>query len=269
MRAVINLYLELAGGKGGVAHVPDIPGCLFRGADREALVGRASAEVGRYLDWCAAHGLGDLDSRVSAIVKARRKAVQASGPALVLRVAEEKEGAAIWESGAPAVLFDRDREPLEDASVHAHFRVVRAAYEEIARHLSPLDDADLELAPPDGSRSIAGTLDHIGHCLWWYCSRLSDELPEPGDECPKGGLARIQCLIPWAEGWLTAVPAERRADVVVPARFPSSDPAEEWTFAKVCRRQAEHIVEHIGALSARANELLDRDSVRSHRSADI
>lgn len=259
MRTVIQLYLELEPGGAGVAHVPDIPGCHYPGGDRDHLVGRASAEVGRYLDWCASHGLGDLDARVSAIVKARRKAVQASGPALVLRVAEEKPGSAMSADDGPAALFDRDREPLEDAAVHAHFRVVRAAYEEIARLLNPLDPGDLARKPGDGSSSLEEVLDHVGSGLWWISSRLSDELPEPGGECPGHGLARIQCLIPWAESYLLSVPAERRSDVVVPSRFPSRDPGEAWTFGKVCRRQAEHIVEHLGAISRRSHEWLDRD----------
>jgi len=270
MRTVIQLYLELSpGGQTGIAHVPDIPGCHFAGATREDLVGRASAEVSRYLDWCAAHGLGDLDARVAAIVKARKKAVAASGPALVLRVAEEKEGDVGRENDAPSALFDRDHESPDDPSIHAHFRVVRAAYEEMARLVNAADERDLAARPGDGSASPAETLDHIGDGLWWLCSRIADDLPEPGADCPAHGLARIQCLIPWAEAWMLSIPAERRADVVVPARFPSRDHAEAWTFGKVCRRQAEHMVDHLGELKRRGDDWLDSEPSREQNRVEL
>jgi hypothetical protein len=133
----------------------------------------------------------------------------------------------------------------------------------MARMLSPLEGAAFDRRPEGGGRSLAETLDHIGRCLWWYCSRLSDELPEPGGECPEHGLARIQCLIPFAESWLLAVPADRRADVIVPSRFPTRDPAEAWTFRKVCRRQAEHMVEHLSGLRRRRHEWVDTNAVES------
>jgi hypothetical protein len=118
--------------------------------------------------------------------------------------------------------------------------------------LSSVDEEDIGRKPEDGSLSAAETLDHIGDGLWWFCSRLSDDLPEPGSECPANGLPRIQCLIPWAEAWLLSVEAGKRNEVLVPTRYPSQDPSEAWTFAKVCRRQAEHVVEHLDALARRA-----------------
>jgi hypothetical protein len=44
--------------------------------------------------------------------------------------------------------------------------------------------------------------------------------------------------------------------VKVPARYPTDDPTEQWTLAKVIRRQAEHLWEHLGTIERDAASLL-------------
>ena len=46
-----------------------------------------------------------------------------------------------------------------------------------------------------------------------------------------------------------------RATFHVPTRFPTEDPQECWTHTKVCRRQAEHVWEHLPGLKMASNGL--------------
>ncbi len=232
---MIELHLEITRDGRGVGHELDLPGCHFRGESRADIVARAPSEVGRYLGWCRQHGLA------------------APGPGTEVRVVESLAGSPLWESGYPAALFQKDRVPLEDDQLRMHFRVVRAACADITRAVTGLDAAQLQVKPAPDRRSLEETLTHIGNCMWWYCSRLSDELPEPDRDCPPRGLARIEHLLPFAERWLLDFPRERRGEVIVPRRHLTSDPQEPWTHRKACRRQAEHVLEHLAGIQRRVS----------------
>ena len=258
MRSVIELHLEMTRHEGGMAHVFEFPGCCFRGENREGILARTAVEVGRYLSWCEEHGLTDVSSLVKSIIRARKRASSASGPAIVARVVEMVEGAPLWKSSQPAALFENDHEAMDDAGVQNHFRAARSVYQDVARLVSELEPAQLAYHIDDESRSLEETLTHVGDCVWWYCSRISDELPEPGEEIPAGGLARIQALLPQAEEFLLAFPLERRGEEIVPARFPSGDPQERWTHRKACRRLVEHMMEHLRGIAALREEVLER-----------
>ena len=59
---------------------------------------------------------------------------------------------------------------------------------------------------------------------------------------------RIERLLEAARECLLTVPLESRTIVHVPTRFLTKDPHEAWTHAKVCRREAEHMWEHLQTL---------------------
>jgi hypothetical protein len=241
MRTSIDLYLEMTREGRGVGHVLDLPGCHLRGESRADILSRAPSEVRRYLAWCGRHGVA-------------LRPAGADEAAQVVRIIESLPGAPLWESGNPAALFQKDRVPLDDEEVRLHFRVVRAACDDIARAVSGLDPAHLRLKPAPDRRSLEETLTHIGNCLWWYCSRLSDDLAEPDVDCPPRGLARIEHLLPFAERQLLEFPRRHRGDVIVPRRSATSDPQEPWTHRKACRRQAEHVLEHLAGVLKRAEK---------------
>ncbi len=254
MSTLVELHLETTHREGGMGHVLDLPGCHFRGDDRADILARAPIEVAGFLRWCRRHGLHGLGPTAERIL-ADWPPESNRTPALEFRVVESLPGAPLWESGNPAALFARDRQALDDEAVRAHFRVVRAACEEVARAATRLGPGVLQARPAPDRRSLEETLTHIGDCLWWYCSRLSDELPEPGRDCPERGLARIGHLVPFAERWLLEFPRERRGDVIVPRRHPSRDPQEPWTHRKACRRQAEHVLGHLPGILRRSDGL--------------
>ena len=58
-------------------------------------------------------------------------------------------------------------------------------------------------------------------------------------------MERIERLLEAAEEYLPAVPIKERTTVHIPTRFLTKDAQEAWTHTKVCRRQAEHLWEHL------------------------
>jgi hypothetical protein len=157
-------------------------------------------------------------------------------------------------------LFARDCAPVAIPHVTEAFDVADHAWADIARRIARLGSAQRSTPPSAGKRSIEETLEHLGNCFWWYCSRIDDGLPD----WPDAGLSfeeRADAFLRRARAWCreragTGGPAAS-GPAVVPTRYPTDDPEEQWTLAKVIRRQAEHLWEHLGTVERDAGG--DRD----------
>jgi len=243
-RAPFDLLIEDAGAEGCLGHVPALPGLCFRARSAEEAEAIASDRIAEYAAWLRAEGLADLTLET---------AEGFSGLRIV--VAEHVAGAPVWESGNAAVLFRTDLRPLDDRAVAARLRFVRRVLDRIRDAVVPLSASDRAKRPAPDRRSVDETLEHVGNCVWWYCSRIDDDLREPEEPPGEDPLDRIDRLYEGAEGFLLAVPYSARATVHVPNRFPTKDPDERWTHAKVCRRQAEHVWAHLGGLKRQVPEI--------------
>jgi hypothetical protein len=242
----VRLLLETAPGHGCFAHIPDLPGLCFRAGDPERAQAAVIDQITRYGRWLVDRNLTDLSAETATL--ARRLRAGELSPIRTVEV-ERREGSPVWLSGNPAVLFDRDREALSDATVTAHIRFTRRVVARICEAARSLSSVQSAWRPAPEGRSMDQTLTHIGNCIWWYCSRIDDDLPEPEDLPAEGHVDRIERILEAAAACLIAVPLHRRTVVCVPRRFPSDDPREPWTHAKVCRRQAEHVWEHLPGVS--------------------
>lgn len=247
-RAPFDLLIEDAGARGCLGHVPALPGLSFRAPTAAAAGAIASERIAEYVAWLRAEALTDLTPETAACTE-----IQGSSDVGV--VAECLEGAPVWESGNAAVLFERDLKPLADDAVRAHLRFTRRAFDRMRGAVFGLASAERASRPAPDRRSIDDTLEHVGNCVWWYCSRIDDELPEPEDLPGEDPLDRIDRLFEIAEVYLLTVPLAERATVHVPTRFLTSDPNERWTHTKVCRRQAEHAWDHLRGLSRSVTEM--------------
>ena len=241
-RLKVPLLLEVAPGHGCVAHMPVFPGLCFRAGDPAAVPAVASRHVVLYARWLREHDARELSPDTAELVR-RLRAGSLSDLEIV--ETERRIGSPVWLSGNPAVLFQHDRRALSDASVGAHISLIRLVLASTRRLVAPLSPTQSARTPAPGQRSINETLEHIGNCIWWYCSRIDDDLPEPEEPPGEQWLARMDRLLDAACAFLLGIRLRARTDVHVPKRFPTSDPAEEWTHAKVCRRQAEHVWEHL------------------------
>jgi len=247
---ILNLLIEDAGPLGSMVHAPSLPGHSFRVPDIEHVESIALAATREYVRHLHATTMEDLNPAVEALV-----AAWATGDAFRFQVAEHVPGAPVWESGNAAVLFEWDRQGLSDADVHVHLRFLRRTLDEIRECASAVSHDRLRERPRRGRRSIDETLEHIGNCVWWYCSRIDDELPEPIEPPGEDPLDRINRLLDGAEAFLSAIPLAERATIHVPTRFPTKNPNEPWTHTKAFRRQAEHAWAHLRGLRSTLAEM--------------
>ncbi len=244
----LELFIETAPGEGCFGHIPSLPGLCFRASDPAQLDQRCAEYIHNYIDWLIIEQLADLNPTVARWVS---QASSAGFGSFHVIIKETKPGAPVWISGNAAALFNCDLEPLDDPSITAHLRFTRKVFTRISSLLGPLSQSRLAHKPPDEHRSIDDMLTHIGNCVWWYCSRIDDELPEPDEPDQEPPLARIERLLGQAERYLTTVPEPARNLIHRPGRFQTNDPGEQWTHTKVCRRQAEHMWEHLVELGGR------------------
>jgi len=242
----LDLLIEDAGTAGCLAHVPAFPGLCFRARTPEDAEAIAATCASEYAAWLRAENMTDLTPETAEAV---------GTPDLRLVVAERLPGAPVWESGNAAVLFQWDLRPLDDRAIAAHLRFVRRALDRMRGMVDPLSAPERAKRPAQGRRSVDETLEHIGNCVWWYCSRIDDDLPEPDEPVGEDPLDRIDRLFEIAESFLLAVSFTERARIHVPTRFRTADPNERWTHAKACRREAEHAWAHLGGLRRAASEL--------------
>ena len=242
-----DLLVEDAGNRGCLGHIPALPGLCFRAGSVVGLERIALARISDYGRWLLAEDLADLTPDTEALVF-RVRAGDLSG--ISVAEAEHLAGSPVWESGNPAVLFERDLLRLSDNVVAAHLLFTRRVLGKMRGLVDPLSPAERARRPAADRRSIDETLKHIGNCVWWYCSRIADELPEPDEPAAEPPLDRIDRLFDVAEAYLLGVPFSARTTVYVPTRFPTSDQHERWTHTKVCRRQAEHVWAHLPGLQS-------------------
>jgi len=240
-----DLLVEVASSDGCFAHVPALPGLCFRASDPEEAERIAPGQIIEYSRWLLAEHLVDLNPAAAALVGRAR-----IGNLTDIRVVEveRRKGSPLWISGNPAVLFDHDRGALDDTAVAAHIRFARRVVGRIRAIVAALSPDQRGQKPAVHRRSVDETLTHLGNCVWWYCSRIDDELPEPDEQSGETPMARIERLLEAAAEYLAAVPPQERTIVHVPTRFLTNDPGEAWTHTKVCRREAEHLWEHLQTL---------------------
>jgi hypothetical protein len=215
-----------------LVHAPSLPGFsvkVTRGSSRERRIRAGLTAYGR---WLAAHDLATAD-----FVAALR--------GIEWLEVETVAGAPVWISGNAAALFSIDRRPLSDGDANAHLDVVAAVVSDMAAATIGLTAKERAHGCRTGGRSMDEALTHVGNCIWWYASRIDDELPEPQESPEEAPLARCIRLLADVRPFLLGIRGRERTRVHVPARFPTNDPLEPWTYAKVCRREAEHAWDHL------------------------
>ena len=252
-----ELLVEDAGSQGCLGHIPALPGLCFRAQTVAELKNTALARIGEYAGWLSAEGLSDLTPKT---VELSRRVLAEEPSGIQMVIAERLAGAPVWESGNPAVLFEHDLQPLSDDAVRAHLSLVCRVLDRMQELVRSLSPEQLAGRPAPDRRSIDDTLTHLGNCIWWYCSRIDDDLPEPDESAGESPPDRIDRLFGAAEAYLLNVPFPARKVVHVPTRFPTTDPHERWTHTKVCRRQAEHVWAHLPGLKTAVQSAGEHDA---------
>ncbi len=249
-RLTLDLCVEVAPSGGCFGHIPSLPGLCFRATAAEQLREAAAEEILKYAQWLDAAALTTLTPETMILAECVG-AGHVDGVDLV--EAERLDGSPVWISGNPAALFACDRAALDNGIVRARMQFTQRVIHHIWHCVSGLTRAQRAWRPGEDRRSLDETLTHIGNCVWWYCSRIDDTLPEPIEHSGEDPIMRTRRLVILAKAFLLVAAAPERKRIHVPSRFQTSDPEEPWTHGKACRRQAEHVWEHLTGL-ARAVE---------------
>jgi hypothetical protein len=240
----LELLIEVTPDEACFGHIPALPGLCFKADNPDELYQKASNEVLKYLGWLIQEGILNT---IPAATKLAKRIHSGSETDIQLVEKERAKGAPLWISGNPAVLFEADKRTLDNNEVNAHLRFVKQAVTRIKAMISNLTPERRQHKPAEDRRSIDETLRHIGNCVWWYCSRIDDRLTEPKEYPDEDPIRRIERFLKHASEFLLAVPFGKRPEIYIPKRFTTSDPNEQWNHTKVCRRQAEHVWEHLQA----------------------
>ncbi len=242
-----DLYIEVAGNGECLCHTPALPGMCFRAKSVQEVHNIAVKRIAAYARWLSSMHLAGLNPLAARLVE-----LVSAGRVRDIRVAERerRDGAPVWISGNAAALFSVDHRALSDAEVRTHLRFVGQVIRQMRKLITPLSPAQRGWKPTHDRRSLNETFTHIGNCVWWYCSRIDDALPEPADKEGEDPFDRIERLFVAASEFLLAVPHNARTIVHVPTRYPTQDPSEPWTHTKVCRRQSEHMWAHLPGIES-------------------
>ncbi len=150
----------------------------------------------------------------------------------------------VGTSGSPMALFSLDKNEISKKNVEETFRIAGYIRQGIKNRVEALSREELEFQPEPNRRSIQKTLQHIGNTVWWYCSRIDQNL----EQWPDKGLNdfdRIEFFFEKAREFLVGKIEEGKTNrVYIPTLYPTLDPGEKWTARKVLRRQVEHFWEH-------------------------
>lgn len=241
----VDLLCEIVPGDGCFGHIPALPGLCFRGEDPSELQRTSPDQIKKYIEWLIIENLSDLNPLVIGLMPHVDGSYFNS---IHVVIKEIVAGSPVWISGNPAVLFNYDLHPMKNPEVLAYLQFTGQVLKHIGHIIESLSRSQLLKKPDSESRSSGEILTHIGNCVWWYCSRLDDSLPEPDDVIEETPLHRIDRLFDHAKEYLISVPQSLRKTVHVPSRYQTNDPLEKWTHTKTCRRQAEHAWEHLGEL---------------------
>jgi predicted RNase H-like HicB family nuclease len=205
----------------------DLPGCFATGVTTEAAIQAAPAAIERYLSWSKENGLSVIEgdaSPISIVVQERLRN----------------------HSKSNRPLFEADRAEMNELEIDLALNVAataRALIIEVVAHV-PARLLEQKLTPSE--RSLFQHLQHILETENWYVSQLQEH---PSLEVTASAMSADDVAMKIFEDamdneiTLRDLSSEQRTHVFV-------HDSEEWTAAKVFRRQTAHLYEHLLCISA-------------------
>lgn len=222
-----------------MAHVAELPGCFAGGSTAPQAVGAVPMAIVGFLQGLKRH-------REPLVPEAH-----VSRPSMAdLSVAEVRSGGAPTIAGSKAALFEFDRALWDDYKLERTLRWLGYSRADLLAKIDGLDDATFKAVHIAPDRTLWNTLWHIANAEYGYITRLTGPLggvePVTDDE-PSDVRARLAIIREILLKHIRAIPAEKRAEVILPT-WSNSRPDELWTMPKVLRRALEHELEHLREL---------------------
>jgi len=214
----------------------ELPGCFAKGITTEAAIQAAPAAIEQYLRWAKENGLTVIEGDASPISI----------------VVQERLGS---KGSSCGPLFQADRVEIDDVEIDLALNVAATARALIIEVVANVPARLLEQTLTPGEWSLLQHLRHILETENWYVSQLQEY---PRLEVPPATMSADDVAMKIFEDamdneiTLRDLSSEQRTHV-----FVHDD--EEWTAAKVFRRQTSHLQEHLlwmSAIEARLSAVL-------------
>lgn len=210
----------------------ELPGCFVSATTSEAALQAAPAAIERYFRWLKANDLVIVEEDIHPIHV----------------VLAEKQG---YLPDARGPLFEADLAEPTELEMDNALNVAATARALIIEVIANAPAARLEQTLTPGSWSLHQHLQHIMETENWYVSRLQEEPAEP---MPASSMSADDLSMKVFEDAmdneliLRNLTAEQRTRIFL-------HDGEQWTAAKVLRRQAGHLCEHLMTMAQMEHQI--------------
>lgn len=192
--------------------------------------------------WCrsgrdeitALQALIDYGPRYAQVLHGREIGFQVPTYASDLIVVERHDGNATTDFGAPAIILDADREPINQMEFERLQASLLACWGAFDRAVQQATGRDLRKGPRGGGRDLEKILDHVLEADQAYLARLAWKHKSEGGKKPVEELSRTRRAI------LNAL--EVAVDGDLPERGPRGGII--WPARYFVRRVAWHVLDH-------------------------
>ena len=213
----INAFVEI-GKKRIFVGAVDWPGWCRSGRDEET----------------ALQALIDYGPRYGALLHSREIEFQVPIDAFDLIVTERHDGNATTDYGAPAIMLDADKAPIDRMEFERLQTILQACWQAFDSAVQRAAGRELHKGPRGGGRDVEKILDHVLEADRGYLARLAWKHKREGGKNPFEELSRTRQAI------LNALEAAVNGDL--PERSPRGGII--WPPRYFVRRVAWHVLDH-------------------------
>ena len=199
--------------------------------------------------WCrsgrdektALQALIDYGPRYAQVLHRREIEFQVPSDASKLIMTERHEGNATTDFGAPAIVLDADREPIDRMEFERLQILLLACWQAFDRAVGRASGIELRKGPRGGGRDIEKILDHVLEADQGYLARLAWKHKS------KGGKNSVEELSQTRQAILNAL------EVAVNGGLPEYGPRGGiiWPVRYFIRRVAWHVLDHAWEIDER------------------
>jgi hypothetical protein len=220
----IKVFVEI-GEKRVFAGAVDWPGWCRSGRDEES----------------ALQALIDHGPRYAQVLYSSEIEFQVPTDASDFIVAERHDGNATTDFGAPAIMLDADREPIDRMELERFQALLLECWRTFDSAVQRTTDRELRKGPRGGGRDLKKILDHVLEADRGYLTRLAWKHKREGGKNPFEELSRTRQAI------LNALEAAANGDL--PEKGPRGGII--WPPRYFIRRVAWHVLDHAWELEDR------------------
>lgn len=200
----------------------ELPGCVASAATPETVLQAAPAAIEQYFRWLKTNGLVIVEGDIHPI-----------------HVVMSEKLSSTSNSCGP--IFEADRAEPDELEIDNALNVAATARALIIEVVANMPAQYLEQAPTPESWSLIQHLQHVMETENWYVSRLQEQPVEP---IPTSSMSADDLSMKMFEDAMDNELILRNLTAEQRTRLFAHE-GEQWTAAKVLRRQSGHLYEHL------------------------